>query len=207
MKLLALVLLLVSAVAGAQVPERAYQYQRMAMQAWHSEFGLNAPTATLAGQIHQESAWRPSARSPFAFGLAQFTAPTAEDVARWNRELAPADPGDPRWALRAQAYYMARLLARYPDADEAWLLALAGYNSGPGWTDRSRAVCRADPCCAPGRWAGHVEHALDPRHADWAVKENRDYVRRIVIEHGPAYERAGWGRALAVPMVWQCQPE
>lgn len=203
MRLLIACLLLCS-VAAAQPPERAYQYQRMALQAWHSEFGLNAPTSTLAGQIHQESAWRSDARSPFAFGLAQFTEPTAQDMARWRRDLAPADPGDPRWALRAQAYYMARLTQRYPDADESWLLALAAYNSGPGWTDRSRAVCRDTPCCAPGRWAGHVEHAIDSRHADWAVRENRDYVRRIVIQHGPVYQAAGWGSAVEIPVVWQC---
>lgn len=190
--------------ARAGVPERAYQHQRHAMQAWHNELGLSAPTGTLAAQIHKESSWRPTARSPFAAGLAQFTPDTAADMARWNRSLAPADPDDPRWALRAQAFYMARLKARFPDSSEPWLLALAAYNSGPGWTDRSRAVCRRQACCDPERWAGHVELALDPRHADWAVRENRDYVDQIVTRLGPIYERAGWGRAVDVPEAWSC---
>ena len=201
-----LILLWLPFVAGAAhaqgrdfIPERAYQHQAFAFAVWRDTFGQHAPLATLAAQVHKESSWRADARSPFAHGLAQFTPATAQDICRWYPELRPCDTGDPRWSLRAQAVYMARLMRRYPAAQEPWLLGLAAYNSGPGWTDRSRAACRERMCCNPERWAGHVEHAIDPRHADWAVRENRDYVRRIIRIHGPAYERAGWGRAVVDP--------
>ena len=199
------------AVAGAVhaqgrdfIPERAYQHQRFAFAVWRDTLGHHAPLATLAAQVHKESSWRQDARSPFAHGLAQFTPATAQDICRWYPELRPCDTGDPRWSLRAQAVYMKRLMNRWPDAAEPWLFGLAGYNSGPGWTDRSRAVCRSEDCCDPERWAGHVEQAMDSRHAGWAFGENREYVRRIVADLGPMYERAGWGKAVPVPMVWQC---
>jgi soluble lytic murein transglycosylase-like protein len=185
--------------AFGQVPEAAHQHKRAAMAAWVDQFGMHAPTATLAAQIHKESSWRADAASPFAFGLAQFTPATAGDVARWNRQLRPADPGNPAWALRAQGFYMARLLRKFQSTDQPWLMALAGYNSGPGWVDRARAVCRDQWCCDDGRWVGHVQLTPDPKHADWAVAENRNYVKRIITVLGPRYERAGWGPAVANP--------
>jgi len=198
--------LLACAAVSAQVPERAYQYQRMALQEWHTTFGPGAPTGTLAAQIHQESGWRSDAQSRYALGLAQFTADTASDMARLHRSLRPADPGDPRWALRAQAQYMRALVSRYDDSGESWLMALAGYNSGPGWTDRSRRVCASMSCwCDPRRWAGNVEHAVHRRHAAAAVRENRHYVSQIIRTHSPLYAEAGWGAVVDVPLNWSVQ--
>ena len=61
------------APASAQVPPEAHRYRltlvREAQRAW----GLDAPVAALAAQVHQESGWRPDAVSRVgARGLAQF---------------------------------------------------------------------------------------------------------------------------------------
>ena len=185
------------------IPERAYTYQRYAFAVWRDTFGTDAPVATLAAQIHQESAWRHDAQSPYAHGLAQFTPPTAEDMARWYPELRPADTGDPRWALRAQAYYMARLADGGADEPADWAFRLSAYNGGLGWTRRDRRQCSETTGCNPERWACHAARTPDPRRADWAIEENRDYVRRILTRHGKRYERAGWGRAIDVPQCWR----
>jgi len=59
----------------------------LAVPAW----GLEAPVALFAAQVHQESGWREDARSPVgALGLAQFMPGTAA----WIAQLYPADLGD-----------------------------------------------------------------------------------------------------------------
>ena len=58
--------LLVAACAGlalAQVPPAAQQHKRTLTRIAHSEWGLGAPVAVFAAQIHQESAWKPDAVS------------------------------------------------------------------------------------------------------------------------------------------------
>jgi len=186
--------------AVAQVPERAYQHQRDALRIW-TDSCPEAPIAMLAGQIHQESAWRHDARSPYAHGLAQFTPPTAGDMAKWYADLRPADTGDPRWSLRAQALYMCRIHRMYRETSEPWLFALSGYNGGPGWTNRDIRVCAGNRTCDPWRWAGHVSATPDLRRARHNITENRQYVWRIVKRNQHFYQN--WGRAEPVPESWQ----
>jgi soluble lytic murein transglycosylase-like protein len=188
-------------VAGAgntiAIPHAAARHRaeltRQARQVW----GLDAPTATFASQVHQESAWRPEAVSRVgAEGLAQFMPSTA----RWWCELhrvSPADcrPRTPSWALRALVAYdrwlWDRILGTASDCDRM-ALTLSAYNGGLGWVQRDRALAGRSGLDA-GRYWGSVE-TVNAGRAAWAIRENRDYPARILRRIEPAYIGAGWGR-------------
>jgi membrane-bound lytic murein transglycosylase MltF len=162
--------------------------EREAAAVW----GINAPTARIAAQIHQESAWNPKAASKYANGLAQFTPPTAKWIAeKFPEQLGDFDPWDPAQAVRAMVIYDNWLLERVPDTSECdrWAFALSGYNGGLGWVNRDRR--RASAFGADGaRWFGHVD--AHSARAGWAIKENRGYVTNILLRWEPAYVAAGW---------------
>lgn len=202
-----LVLGLVGTASAAEPPRDAQEYRADLTREARAAWGLNAPVAVMASQIHQESSWRPRAESPYAQGLAQFVPSTAEwAAARWP-QLGEAAPFDPQWAIRAMVRYDRWLFDRYgaPAASQCdqWAFALSAYNGGQGWTQRDRAQCREaaggrSPACGgcdPSRWWGHVADHPDPRRAHWAVEENRGYPRRILLTLQPRYRH--WGPEVA----------
>ena len=144
---------------------------------------LDAPVATLAAQIHQESSWRPDAESPYASGLTQFTPDTAAWMSRKFPELLQAQPLNPAWAIRAMVRYDAWLLkyvARHggaTDACERWGFALSGYNGGPGWIPRDKQLA-GQSGANPKQWFYHTENYT--RRSPAAMRENRHYPRRIL---------------------------
>jgi membrane-bound lytic murein transglycosylase MltF len=177
---------------GAEPPRASLQYRddltRQARLVW----GLDAPIATMAAQIHQESAWRPDVCSAFACGLTQFTGPTAEWIGgAYRAELGTADVMNPAWAIRALVRYDRHIWDRIPDTAsdcDHWAMVLSGYNGGPGFLNRDRRLA-ASRGADPMRWFGHVE--LHSARAAWAFKENRGYPRNILLRWQPIY--AGWG--------------
>lgn len=180
------------AVPRVIIPAHSALYRLKLQREVTSAFGLHAPVARFAAQIHQESGWRPNARSPFAQGLTQFTPPTAEWIAQAYPALHPPDPWDPHWAIRAQVTYMRHLLRQVqPAASECdlWAFAMSAYNGGVGWVRRDRRLAE-NAGADPDRWFGAVE--LHTRRAAWARDENRAYVRRILLLLEDAYVRAGW---------------
>jgi soluble lytic murein transglycosylase-like protein len=80
----------------------------------------------IAATLLQESAFDPNAISTAgAYGIAQFTIPTAQ--------FYGIDPFDPRAAIAGATHVLARYLARYARlADDPYACALAAYNAGPG---------------------------------------------------------------------------
>lgn len=182
---------------NAAIPRRAHQYFRRLAGESRRVWGMAGPVSLFAGQIHQESAWRPDAQSPYAGGLAQFT----PDTATWMAELFPdvlgeADPYSPAWAIRALVRYDDWLYQRLrsqadgiPECDR-WAMTLSGYNGGAGWTDRDRRLT-LDAGDNPDLWWGNVEKYT--ARADWARRENRDYPRKILRRWEPLYRSAGWG--------------
>lgn len=187
----------------AAVPEACYQYQKELIKQVNTVFGPNAPVASFAAQIQQESGCRPTAVSPVgAEGLTQFMPETARDLAaRYPTELGPADPLNWRWAIAAQVRYMHDIVPRPWSTPCDWFAAkLSAYNGGEGWLQRDQNRCRATPkpvgaCvpCNPLVWWDNVEITPDPRRAAQYVAENRGYPRRILYALEPSYVAAGWG--------------
>lgn len=118
--LLALLVAVLPALTFAQEPPRvAMKYRADLVRSARLVWGLDAPVAVMAAQVHQESGWRPDARSAYAHGLAQFTPDTAEWIAGQDAALAGADTGNPVWALRALARYDKWLYDRIPAASNS----------------------------------------------------------------------------------------
>ena len=164
-------------------------------------WGLDAPVSVFAAQVHTESWWRNDTVSPAgAQGLAQFLPSTATWLPRavpdLEREAGPAAPFNPAWALRALVSYDKWLWDRVEGEGgcQRMAFALSAYNGGIAWVGRDRKEA-ARRGYRPGRWFGHVEEVNAGRRAS-AFRENRRYVRLILLERQYWYERAGWGPTL-----------
>jgi len=182
-------------------PTSSLQYKRLVTREARNVFGLSAPIALFAGQIEQESAWRPEVCSAYACGLTQFTPGTADDIdTKYN--LGGANRSNPTWAVRAQMLYMRDLYnTRYnseADCDcDRWAFTLASYNGGYGWIRRDKTICDTKHGCDRRRWFGHVENWSN--RAAWAFKENRGYPRRILDRNQYVYKT--WGKTVACPAL------
>lgn len=178
------------------VPQRANQYKRALIGTARSVWGLDAPVAVFAAQLHAESGWRPDAKSIYANGLAQFTPATAADISKRYPELADNQPFEPTWALAALARYNRELYLLEPNAAtpcERFGFTLSSYNGGRGWVIRQKAATRKAGDDA-SRWFHHVEnHRVRGRAAHY---ENVTYPRRILLTLQPLYLKAMWGTGI-----------
>lgn len=180
-----------AAAARVRVPASAALYRHQVEQIAGDVFGVDASAARLAAQIHQESLWRPDARSGVgAQGMAQFMPATGKWLAKkFHAKLGAYDPWDSGWSIRAAAVYDDYLLARNADAASAcahWAFALSAYNGG----ERALHAEQRAAGAAGNRWfAATATHRARSRSA-W--QQNRDYVRRILTVLEPAYIDAGW---------------
>jgi soluble lytic murein transglycosylase-like protein len=184
-----------SAAPGAGVPQSApqaaLQYRRLLVRTAHAAWGLDAPVAVFAAQVHQESAWRPLAVSHVgAQGLAQFMPATTRWIGSIDPALASRQPYSPAWALRALVTYDLWLFERTPPQygafDRMWV-ALRAYNGGLGhWQAEARGLgvrlptrLQVDAACGSARRA--AVHC----------RENLGYPQRILVLIQPRY--AAWG--------------
>jgi soluble lytic murein transglycosylase-like protein len=170
------------------VPIAALRYQRDLIRQARAVWGMDAPIASFAGQVHQESGWRPDARSKFAGGLAQFTPGTADWIAgAYPAELGENQPMNPAWALRALARYDKHLWdrqTRYASDCDRFAFALSAYNGGEGWVrKRQRAAL------VPGQYA--TTSRINPGIRSEFQAENENYPRRILLRWQPIY--LAWG--------------
>lgn len=183
-----------------QIPVVAWGYRGDMARSAYRVHGPWAPVASLAGQIHQESAWRDSARSHVgAQGLAQFMPATAAEMAaRYAVDCAPANPFSPRWAFACRDRYMAGQLrsVRSTRTSEcsAWSFAFRAYNGGLGWIRRDRKKAESLGI-DPDDWVAVRDVNAGRRES--AHRENREYPERI---HRLArrYLAAGWGGAVCL---------
>ena len=181
-------------LAYAQVPQAAQQHRALLVRTAHAAWGLDAPVAVFAAQVHQESAWRPDAVSHVgAQGLAQFMPATTRWIAGQSPELAAQQPFSPAWALRALVTYdrwlYDRTPAHYPPRDRMWV-ALRAYNGGLGhWQREAASTGLAQPTRA------QVDAACGKaRRAAVHCTENLGYPHRILVVLQPRY--AAWGPGL-----------
>lgn len=188
---LAMVYALVSMAFAAEIPRDAVRYQRTLVREARAVWGVDAPVATFAGQIHQESAWRAAAESPVgAVGLAQFMPGTVTWISgAYPATLGAGEPYNPVWAIRALVTYDLWLWQRVPRPGlmclRMWAV-LRGYNGGLGYLGKeSRAAQSTDP---------RVYEVACPRfRSEASCRENTEYPRRILLKHEPRYETWGPG--------------
>lgn len=182
---------------AAEPPTVALKYRSDVIRAARVDWGLNAPVADFAAQLHQESGWNPAARSPVgAQGLAQFMSSTADWIAGLMPHLATREPYNPGWAIRALVSYDRWLWSRVavPDGCERMAMTLSAYNGGLGWVNRDRRLARTRGL-DDARWFNSVETVNAGRSAaNW--RENRHYPQRILRELAPRY--LSWGGANCV---------
>lgn len=177
--------------APVPIPQASARYRIALQRAAAAQFGIDAPVARLAAQIHQESAWRPGAESAYAQGIAQFTPATAAWLPSVCPDVGAPDAWDATWSMRAMACYDRYLYERVAASRECdrWGMTLSSYNGGLGWLNRD--ITRASANGAdPALWFDNVERFSARSSA--ARAENRAYVRRILLTVEPAYIAAGW---------------
>jgi soluble lytic murein transglycosylase-like protein len=175
------------------IPELAYALKRNLIGEIRFWWGFDTRTTVFFSQVHQESRWDPEAKSKYASGLAQFTPSTAEWISKlYPKDLGDNNPLDSKWALRALVRYDKLLFdgATYAASNtDRWSFALSGYNGGAGWVKKDRALT-TNAGRDPNRWACNVEHHSS--RADWAIKENRDYIVKILSKWFSLYEKGGF---------------
>lgn len=180
-----------SANAPQSTPQAAQQYRALLVRTAHMAWGLDAPIAVFAAQVHQESGWRPGAVSQVgAQGLAQFMPATTRWIGGIDPALASRQPYSPAWALRALVTYDLWLFERTPPQygafDRMWV-ALRAYNGGLGhWQREAANTGLAQPTRA------QVDAACgSARRAAVHCRENLGYPQRILVLIQPRY--AAWG--------------
>lgn len=200
-RLVLLFLLLAQAAPGAwasNVPRAAERHRAELIRVSRAVWGLEAPVSVFAAQVHTESWWRnDTVSSAGAQGLAQFLPSTAawlpSVVPDLEREAGAPAPFNPGWALRALVSYDRWLWERLDGADacQRMAFALSAYNGGIGWLGRDRKLA-ARRGYRTDCWFGQVEEANAGRRAS-SFRENRRYVRLILLERQSWYRKAGWG--------------
>ena len=192
--LLGIAVSLLPAVNAAELPQGALKHRADLTRNARAVWGLDAPVATFASQVHQESRWRPEAISPVgAQGIAQFMPATADWISQAYPALAERQPFNPSWGLRALVTYDRHLWARVKAASvcDRMAMTLSAYNGGLGWVWRDQKLATANGADS-GRWFDQVERFNAGRRPA-AFKENRGYPRQILLTHEPRYIAAGWG--------------
>ena len=187
--LAALVGIIVTPKTQAQsIPRDAQRYQltlkREARQVW----GLGAPVATFAAQVHQESRWRDNAVSPVgAVGLAQFMPGTANWIGGLYPSLGGRAPTNPTWALRALVTYDKWLSDRIQadDACQDMAFALTAYNGGLGWVYKRQKLSPQPGICLGGTCT------INPGITPASQRENQHYPEVILLKYEPLY--LTWG--------------
>lgn len=180
----------------AQVPPDAERYKRDLIRNVRLEWGLNAPIASFAGQIEQESGWNPEAKSRTgALGLAQFMPATATWISGVYADLADNTPRNPQWAMRAMAAYDKYLKDRVAAETECHAAAkmLSAYNGGLGNLQAEERLCKQIAGCDSTLWWDNVERVKTTNRTDGNWAENRGYPPAILFLREPRYVKAGWG--------------
>lgn len=181
-----------TAPAVTPVPRDAVRHQLTLKREAHRVWGLQAPVATFAAQVHQESRWRTNAASPVgAQGMAQFMPATARWISGIDGQLATGDTQNPTWALRALVVYDKWLWDRIKAFDDCNRMAftLSAYNGGLGWVYRDQALASSSGLDKLTWWSSAATVNAGRSAANW--QENRHYPQVILFKHQPIY--AAWG--------------
>ncbi|QBY44844.1 Membrane-bound lytic murein transglycosylase F [Arsenophonus nasoniae] len=186
-----------SQARAAQPPQTSLQYRADVIRNARLEWGMSAPVADFAAQLHQEGGWRANAVSPLgAQGMAQFMPATADWISQRVPGLNSREPFNPAWAIRALVSYDRWLWQRVSAVDdcERMAMTLSAYNGGLGWVQRDRRLAESQGVDG-SRWFDSIERVNAGRSMS-AWRENRHYPRRILKALAPRY--LTWGGASCV---------
>lgn len=173
------------------IPRQAEAHRLTLKREAHRIWGLDAPVATFAAQVHQESRWREDARSPVgAQGLAQFMPSTATWIGGIYPGLADRAPANPTWALRALVSYDQWLAQRIKAESpcEQMAFALSAYNGGLGWVYKRQKLS-----ATPARCMG-ATCEINPGITPASQRENAHYPKVILTKFEPMYQ--AWGKGV-----------
>ena len=174
------------------IPAEAQRYRLTLTREAQFVWGINAPIASFAGQVHQESRWNPEAHSAVgAQGLAQFMPSTTNWIGGLYPSLQDRAPTNPTWALRALVTYDANLFVSVKVADDEcqrFAFALSAYNGGLGWVNRRQARSPRPGQCFD------LTCDINPGITPASQRENANYPRVILKHHQPIY--TSWGRGI-----------
>jgi membrane-bound lytic murein transglycosylase MltF len=198
--LISMVLVEIHNAQGAEtVPPEAERYKRDLIRNARFTWGLTAPIAVFAGQLHQESRWRVNAKSKYASGLAQFTPDTAIWIGgAYSAELGEANPLNPVWALRALVIYDKHIWDKVGGRTpcDAMAFTLAGYNAGLGWVRREKRAAIKQGINSQIYFDGVDRVCL--RKAEFC-RETLQYATRILILLQPLY--VTWGNTISCALI------
>ena len=107
-------------------------------------------------------------------------------------ELKRANVYNPNWSIRAMLLYDSWLDERIKSIDDCnqWAMILSSYNGGLTWLNRDKELTETRGS-NPNIWWNNVEKFSN--RADWAIKENRNYSKNIILKHQIIY--ADWGES------------
>lgn len=180
--------------AGEDIPRAALKHRADLTRAAHAAWGLDAPVAVFAAQIHQESGWNPEAASRVgAVGMAQFMPATAQWWCEVNGlSVTACQPSNPVWAMRALVGYDRWLYERVrgpSEFDRLWA-TMRSYNGGLGhWQKEAATVSPALDRVTVDSACGRAKRSPS------FCPENLGYPRRILTILQPRY--LSWGRGVS----------
>lgn len=192
-----LLLLLVTFNSVATPPRAALPYRDTLIRNARLVWGLNAPIADFAAQIHHESSWKPDITNAIgAQGLAQFMPATTEWLGNLIPLLGEKTPFNPTWSIRALVHYDRWLWERVQanNGCEHMAMTLSAYNGGLGWVKRDVQLAKHQGFNIL-RWFGEVELVNAGRRQS-AWQENRHYPHHILFILSPRY--LAWGGGMCV---------
>ncbi len=173
------------------IPKNAERFRLTLLRESRMAWGLDAPVASFAAQVQQESSWTEGLTSRTgARGLTQFMPATADWIGTLRPDLANPNPANPVWALRALVVYDKFLWDRVQgrNACERLAFAMSAYNGGLGWVNKRKAKSDAPDSCF-GKTC-----AINPGVTASNQAENQSYPERILHRFEPLYVRSGrWG--------------
>lgn len=192
MRAILLLLALLCQGAGAQIPNAAQGFRLPLTAFAKGTWGPQAPVASFAGQIAQESMFNCAAVSRTgARGCAQVMPATGDWLSKlFPSQLERGGVGNPMWDIRALVLYDHWLYKRIKADNECerFAFALSAYNGGELWVKRRKAISSQPGICFGATCD------INPGIHEGNQRENASYPRRILKMWGPRFEASGWGR-------------